>query len=151
MCQCGLHVVLWPHIGISMRFLAAKPRSTARRLFFSQYLCGTILQTLHSMVSDWLLLRAGTMPFYRPKLLALFLSALFSLSRLSFYEMVMCCCMVSACRLIACQLLSPQCRIFRRKLGAIAPGPPCQGGGPAASLQLARVDSHCYIPGTIGT
>ena len=28
MCQCGLHVVLWSHIGILIRFLAAEPRST---------------------------------------------------------------------------------------------------------------------------
>ena len=36
MCQCGLHAVLLPHIGILMRLLAAGPRSTARPLFHPQ-------------------------------------------------------------------------------------------------------------------
>ena len=29
LCQRGLHAVLWSHIGILMRLLAAEPRSTA--------------------------------------------------------------------------------------------------------------------------
>ena len=29
MCQCGLLEVLWSHIGILVRYLAAEPRSTA--------------------------------------------------------------------------------------------------------------------------
>ena len=40
MCQCGLHTLLWSHISILMHLLAAKPHSTAGRLFPSQYLCG---------------------------------------------------------------------------------------------------------------
>ena len=31
--QCGSHAVLWSHIDILMRLLAAEPRSTARLLF----------------------------------------------------------------------------------------------------------------------
>ena len=63
MCQCGLHAVLWSHIGILMRLLAAEHRSTAGLLFFSQCLCGTILLTLYSMVWDWRVLRAGPILF----------------------------------------------------------------------------------------
>ena len=33
MCQCGLHSVLWSHIGILQRLLAAEPRSTTGSLF----------------------------------------------------------------------------------------------------------------------
>ena len=36
MCQCGLHAVPWPHIGVLMRHLAAEPRSSAGLLFSSQ-------------------------------------------------------------------------------------------------------------------
>ena len=46
-----------------MRFLAEEPRSTAKLLFPSQYLCGTILVTQYSMVWDWLVLRAELMHF----------------------------------------------------------------------------------------
>ena len=46
MCQSGLQVVLWPHIGFLMHLLAAEPRSTAGLLFPSQYLSGTILVTV---------------------------------------------------------------------------------------------------------
>ena len=35
MCQCGLHAVLWSHIGTLMHRLAAEPRSTAGLLFLS--------------------------------------------------------------------------------------------------------------------
>ena len=45
------------------------PRSTAEPLFSSQYLCGTTLLTLHSMVWDWWVLRAAPMRFHWPKLL----------------------------------------------------------------------------------
>ena len=41
MCQCGLHAVLWSHIGT----YAAEPRSTAGLLFPSRCLSGTILLT----------------------------------------------------------------------------------------------------------
>ena len=53
MCQCGLHAVLWSHIGILIRFLAIEPRSSAGSLFLSQCPCGTILPTLYSMVLHW--------------------------------------------------------------------------------------------------
>ena len=59
MCQCGLHAVLWLHIGILMRRLTAEPRSTAELLFPSQCLSGTILLTPYSMVWDWRVSRAG--------------------------------------------------------------------------------------------
>ena len=63
MFQCGLHVVLWSHIGTLRHRLAAEPRSTAGLLLPSQ--CpGTILLTPYSMVWDWQVSRAGPMPFY---------------------------------------------------------------------------------------
>ena len=58
-----LHVVLWSHIGIHMRLLAAEPSSTTELLFPSQYLWGTILLTLYSMLWDWQFIRAGPMFF----------------------------------------------------------------------------------------
>ena len=68
-CQCGLHAVLWLHIGILMRRLAADPSSTARVLFPSQCLSGTFLLTPYSMVWDWRVSRAGPMLYHLPKLL----------------------------------------------------------------------------------
>ena len=65
-----LKAVLWSHIGILMRLLAAEPRSTAGLLIPSQCLRETILLTLYSTVCDWWGLRAGKMLFYWPKLLA---------------------------------------------------------------------------------
>ena len=47
-----------------MRFLAAEPHSTAEPLFTCQYLCGTILLSLYSMVWDWQVSRAGPIIFY---------------------------------------------------------------------------------------
>ena len=69
MCQCGLHAVLWSHIGTLMHSLAAEPRSTAGLLFSSRCPSGTILLTLYSMVWDWRVSRAGPMLFCWPKLL----------------------------------------------------------------------------------
>ena len=68
-CQCGLHAVLWLHIGTLMHRLAAEPRSTARLLFSSWCPSGTILLTPYSMVWDWRVSREGIMLFYWPKLL----------------------------------------------------------------------------------
>ena len=68
MCQCGLHAVLWSHIGTLMRFLAAEPRRTEGPLFPSQCPSGTILLALYSMAWDWRVSRAGPMLFYWPKL-----------------------------------------------------------------------------------
>ena len=42
-CQCGLHAVLWSHIGTLMHRLAAEHCSTAGLLFHSQCPSGTIL------------------------------------------------------------------------------------------------------------
>ena len=64
LCQCGLHAMLWSHIGILMRLLAAEPRSTGELLFPCQCICGKILPALYSMVWDWLVLRAGPMILY---------------------------------------------------------------------------------------
>ena len=69
MCQCGLHAVLWSHIGTLMHRLAAEPCSTAGHLFPSRCPSGTILLTPYSMVSDWRVSRAGPMLLYWPKLL----------------------------------------------------------------------------------
>ena len=69
MCQCGLHAVLWSHIGKLMHHLAAEPCSTAGLLFPSWCPSGTILLTLYSMVWDWWVSRAGPMLLYWPKLL----------------------------------------------------------------------------------
>ena len=64
MCQCGLHAMLWSYIGILMLLLAAEHRSTIGPLFTSRCLCGTILQTLYSMVWEWRVSRAGPMHIY---------------------------------------------------------------------------------------
>ena len=69
MCQCGLHAVLWSHIGTLMHRLAAEPCSTAGLLFLSRCPSGMILLTPYSMVWDWRVSRAGPMLFYWPKLL----------------------------------------------------------------------------------
>ena len=66
MCQCGLHAVLWSHIGTLMHRLASEPRSTAGLLLPSQCPSGTILLPPCSMVWDWRVLRAGPMLFYWP-------------------------------------------------------------------------------------
>ena len=50
MCQCGLHPILWSHIGILMHRLAAEPRRIAGLLFSSQCPSGTILLTSYSIV-----------------------------------------------------------------------------------------------------
>ena len=63
MCERGLHAVLWSHIRIPIRFLAAEPRSIVEPLFLSQCPCGTILLTLYSMVWDWRVSRAGPIFF----------------------------------------------------------------------------------------
>ena len=66
MCQCGLHAVLWSHIGIPMRHLGAGPCRLERFLIACQDLCETILMTHYSMVSDLLVSRAGRMLFLIP-------------------------------------------------------------------------------------
>ena len=49
-----------------MHLLAAEPRSTAGLLSPSQYLFGTILVTLCSMLWDWWVSRVGPIPFCWP-------------------------------------------------------------------------------------
>ena len=88
MCQSGLHAVLWSHIGILMRLPAAEPSSTARLLFPSLYLSGTIWLTPYSMVWDWRLSRAGPMHFCWPSCSLFFNLQLFSLSLLFLYRLV---------------------------------------------------------------
>ena len=68
-CQCGLHPILWSHIGILMHRLAAEHRCTAGLLFLSRCPSGTILLTPYSMAWDWRVLRAGPMLFILAKLL----------------------------------------------------------------------------------
>ena len=63
MCQCGLHAVLWSHIGTIKYRLAAEPRSTAGLLFPSGCPSGKIFLTPYSMVLDWRVSRAGPMLF----------------------------------------------------------------------------------------
>ena len=101
MRQCGMHSVLWSQIGILMCLHAAKPRSTAGRLFPSQCHCGTILLTLYSMVWDWRAARAWPMLFYWPKLLDSFLhSTVFPFLSIGWY------CGAGVFRLIGCKSLS---------------------------------------------
>ena len=63
MCQCGLNAVLWSHIGILLRRLAAEHCISAGLLTLSQCPCGTILLSLYYMVCDWQVLRVGPMIF----------------------------------------------------------------------------------------
>ena len=53
MCQCGLHALLWSHIGILMRRLAAEPRRYRKTLFPAQGPSSTILLIPYSMVWEW--------------------------------------------------------------------------------------------------
>ena len=50
MCQCGLHAVIWSHIGTFMHRLAAEPCSTVGLLFPFRSPSGRILITPFSMV-----------------------------------------------------------------------------------------------------
>ena len=90
MCQCGLHAVLWSHIGTLMHRFAAEPHSTAGLLFHSRCPSGTILLTPYSMVWDWRVSRAGPMLFF---VLSCFIPTIifysFSLSLLSVYRLVL--------------------------------------------------------------
>ena len=91
MCQCGLHAVLWLHIGTLMHRLAAEPSSTAGLLFPSRCPCGMILLTPYSMVPwDWRVSRAGPMFFNWPNMLYPFYNLLlFFPSLLSAYRLVL--------------------------------------------------------------
>ena len=68
-----------------IRLLAVDTRSTAGLLFPSQYLSGTILPTLCSIVWDWLGLRAGQCFFIDLSCSFSFYLLLFSIYLLSFY------------------------------------------------------------------
>ena len=74
MCQCELHAVLWSLIEILMRFLTAKPSSTAG--FYSAL--GVSVTIFADPVFDdikWRVLSVGSRHFYLPKLLVSFLSS----------------------------------------------------------------------------
>ena len=88
MCQHGLHVVLWSHIGILMRLLAAEPHSTAGILFPSQYLSGMILMTMCSMVWTGGFQQQGQCFFNSLATHFLFCLSL-TLSLLSFYWLIL--------------------------------------------------------------
>ena len=83
--RCTLFMAIY-HIGPLTCLLAAEPRGTAGLLFHCQYLCGT---TPYLMVWDWLVSRAGPMPFYWPSCLLPFYLLLFSFSFFSFYGLVL--------------------------------------------------------------
>ena len=70
-CQCGLHVVLWAHIGILAHLLDIEPYSTAGLLILSVSLWNDLADP-YSMVWNWLVSNVGPMLFYWPKLLAPF-------------------------------------------------------------------------------
>ena len=84
MCQCGLHAVLWSHIGTLIHRLAAERRSTAGLLFPSLCPSGTILLAPFSMVWDWRVSRAGPVLLCWPKLLYPYYSLLLSFHFSSF-------------------------------------------------------------------
>ena len=91
MCQCGLLVVLWSHIGILMRRLAAEPRSTAGLLFHSQCLSGTILVTPYSMVRDCLFFLEQSKYFFIDVSCSILTIVFYvSFSLLSVYRLVLC-------------------------------------------------------------
>ena len=72
MCQCGVTrgpLVAHRYTNILMRLLAAEPRSTTLPLLTCQCPCGTIFQTLYSLVWDWWSSRAGPMFIYWPMML----------------------------------------------------------------------------------
>ena len=87
LCQSVIHALLWSHIGILLRLLAAEPRSTAGLLFLSQYLSGMIWLTPYLMVWDWRVSRAGPMPFWWPSFSLLFCLQLFSLFLVFLYRL----------------------------------------------------------------
>ena len=80
MCPSMLRAVVWSHIDILMRLLAAEPSSTEGPLFQSQCPCGTIWLTLYSIVWDRLISRARPMLFYWPSCWIIFCLLLFFLS-----------------------------------------------------------------------
>ena len=90
MRQCGLHAVLWSHIGVLMSYHGAEPHRTALLLSPYQYISGTILLTVYSMVYYWQVSRAGSIIFYWPKLLNIYYSFYtLSLSHLSVYRLIL--------------------------------------------------------------
>ena len=91
MCQCGLHALLWSHIGTFIRFLAEELRSTAGLLYLNIFwpFRGKIFLGLYSMVWVFRVSRTGPIPFYWPSCSLSFCLLLFSLSLLSFYGLVL--------------------------------------------------------------
>ena len=74
MCQCGLHSVLWWHIGILMCLLAAVYVAVPEDFNSQLSICRMILLTQYSMVWDWRVLIAWPTLSYWPNMLAPFLS-----------------------------------------------------------------------------
>ena len=86
-CTCAIRVTRGPLI--AHRYTYAPPRcrtSQYRRTFIP--LSGTIWLTPYSMVWDWQVSRAGSMPFCWPSCSLLFCLQLFSLSLLFLYRLV---------------------------------------------------------------
>ena len=90
MCQCGLHAVIWSHIGTLLHRLAAEHLSTAGLLFPSRCPSRTIMLTPYSMVWDWRVSRAGPMLFFGLGCcIPTIILYSFSLSLLSVYRLVL--------------------------------------------------------------
>ena len=89
MCHCRLHTVLWSHIGVLIGIFAAEFRSTARLLFLTQCVCGTILLTLYFDEVGLACSNSRASAFYWPMLLAPFLSSTFFSCPSSFYRLVL--------------------------------------------------------------
>ena len=89
MCQCGLHAVLWSHIGILMFLFAAEPRSPAGLLFHSHYLCSPILLTCIRWRGTGGFQRQGQCFFIGLSCSIPFCIQLFSLSLLPFYGLAL--------------------------------------------------------------
>ena len=69
MCQCGLHAVLWSHIGSLMRHLAVEPRSITGLLFSSPCPSGTTCWPRIRWCGTCGFQEQGQCFFYWPKLL----------------------------------------------------------------------------------
>ena len=68
MCQCGLHAVLWSHIGILISLLTAEPPCTAGPLFHSVSLWNNLADPVFDGVG-LAGFKSRVNVFYLPKLL----------------------------------------------------------------------------------
>ena len=86
----GVLLILYVSVHVTCRAVIAHwSCSSAGLLLACQYLCGTILVTPYTMVWDWQVSRAGSMPFYWPSCSLHFCLLLFSLSLLSFCRLLL--------------------------------------------------------------